>query len=233
MTDVPEGREHHFIHRIGWLRAAVLGANDGIVSTASLIVGVAAASPDRHSVLIAGVAGVVAGAMSMAAGEFVSVSSQWDTERADLETERLALEEAPEAELEELAQIYAVRGVEIGLARQVAEQLTRHDGLATHARDELGISHTASARPVQAALTSAATFLAGAILPLAAVTIAPVSRAIPVVSVTSLLSLALLGAISARAGGASIIRAAMRVTVWGAFAMALTAGIGALFGTVV
>ena len=233
MKGLPDGREHHFIHRIGWLRAAVLGANDGIVSTASLIVGVAAASPDRHSILIAGVAGVVAGAMSMAAGEFVSVSSQSDTERADLETERLALEEAPEAELEELAQIYAVRGVEIGLARQVATQLTRHDGLATHARDELGISHTASARPVQAALTSAATFLAGAILPLAAVTIAPVSRAIPVVSVASLLSLALLGAISARAGGASIIRAAMRVTIWGAFAMALTAGIGALFGTVV
>jgi len=226
-------REHHFIHRIGWLRAAVLGANDGIVSTASLIVGVAAASSDRSSILIAGVAGLVAGAMSMAAGEYVSVSSQSDTEQADLETERKALEEAPEAELEELAQIYADRGVEIELARQVSAQLMEHDGLATHARDELGISETVSSRPVQAALTSAATFSVGAILPLAAMAIAPVSSAIPVVSIASLISLGLLGAISARAGGAGTVKAATRVMLWGALAMAATAGIGALFGTVV
>ncbi|MDH3195871.1 MAG: VIT family protein [Hyphomicrobiales bacterium] len=233
MNGSSKGREHHFVHRIGWLRAAVLGANDGIVSTASLIVGVAAASPDRSSILIAGVAGLVAGAMSMAAGEYVSVSSQSDTERSDLETERKALEEAPEAELEELAQIYAERGIETELARQVATQLMAHDGLATHARDELGISETVSSRPVQAALTSAATFSVGAILPLAAVAIAPGASAIPVVSVTSLLSLALLGVISARAGGADAIKAAARVTLWGALAMAATAGIGALFGTVV
>ncbi|MGB5212123.1 MAG: VIT family protein [Anderseniella sp.] len=233
MSSSLPGREHHFIHRIGWLRAAVLGANDGIVSTASLIVGVAAASSDRSSILIAGVAGLVAGAMSMAAGEYVSVSSQSDTEQADLETERKALEEAPEAELEELAQIYADRGVEIELARQVSAQLMEHDGLATHARDELGISETVSSRPVQAALTSAATFSVGAILPLAAMAIAPVSSAIPVVSMASLISLGLLGAISARAGGADTVKAATRVMLWGALAMVATAGIGALFGTVV
>ena len=233
MSSSPAGREHHFIHRIGWLRAAVLGANDGIVSTASLIVGVAAASSDRSSILIAGVAGLVAGAMSMAAGEYVSVSSQSDTEQADLETERKALEEAPEAELEELAQIYADRGVEIELARQVSAQLMEHDGLATHARDELGISETVSSRPVQAALTSAATFSVGAILPLAAMAIAPVSSAIPAVSMASLISLGLLGAISARAGGAGTVRAATRVMLWGALAMVATAGIGALFGTIV
>lgn len=227
------GLEHHFIHRIGWLRAAVLGANDGIVSTASLIVGVAAASPDRGVILIAGVAGLVAGAMSMAAGEYVSVSSQSDTERADLETERLALEAAPEEEHEELAQIYATRGVEIGLARQVATQLMDHDSLGAHARDELGISETVGTRPVQAAMTSAATFSVGAIIPLAAVALAPVSHVIPVVSVASLVSLALLGAISARAGGAGVVRATMRVTLWGALAMAVTAGIGALFGMVI
>ena len=225
--------EHHFVHRIGWLRAAVLGANDGIVSTASLIVGVAAASADRSSIMIAGVAGLVAGAMSMAAGEYVSVSSQSDTERADLETERKALEEAPEAELEELTQIYAERGVEKELARQVAAQLMKHDGLATHARDELGISETVSSRPVQAALTSAATFSVGAAFPLVAVAFTPVSQAIPVVSIASLISLALLGAVSARTGGANTIKAATRVTVWGALAMAATAAIGALFGTVV
>jgi len=225
--------EHHFVHRIGWLRAAVLGANDGIVSTSSLIVGVAAASADRSGILIAGVAGLVAGAMSMAAGEYVSVSSQSDTERADLETERKALEDAPETELEELAQIYRKRGVQKELARQVATQLTKHDALASHARDELGISETVSARPVQAALTSAATFIVGAILPLAAMAFAPISSAIQVVSVVSLLSLALLGAISARAGGSDILKAALRVTIWGALAMAATAGIGALFGTVV
>jgi VIT1/CCC1 family predicted Fe2+/Mn2+ transporter len=230
---LPDGREHHFVHRIGWLRAAVLGANDGIVSTASLIVGVAAASPDHSSILIAGIAGLVAGAMSMAAGEYVSVSSQSDTERADLNTERQALEAAPETELEELAQIYRARGVEIELARRVAVQLTEHDSLGSHARDELGISETMSARPVQAALTSAATFSFGAILPLAAVTVAPISHAISAVSISSLLSLGLLGAISARAGGAGVIKAATRMTVWGALAMALTAGIGALFGMIV
>ncbi len=230
----PSGEhEHHFIQRIGWLRAAVLGANDGIVSTASLIVGVAAASPDRAAILIAGVAGLVAGAMSMAAGEYVSVSSQSDIEQADLETERQALKEEPEAELEELAQIYVGRGVERGLAREVAAQLMARDSLVAHARDELGMSETASARPVQAALTSAATFSAGAALPLAAVALAPAAGAIAVVSATSLASLALLGVVSARAGGADALKAAVRVTFWGALAMAVTAGIGALIGTVV
>ncbi len=233
MIDSLQAGEHHFVHRIGWLRAAVLGANDGIVSTASLIVGVAAASPDRSSILIAGVAGLVAGAMSMAAGEYVSVSSQSDTERADLKTERKALEEAPEVELEELAQIYKDRGVEIELARQVAAQLTAHDGLGAHARDELGLSETASARPVQAALTSALTFSVGAALPLTAVVMAHVSHAIPVVFIASLVSLGMLGAISARAGGAEVVRATIRVTLWGAIAMAATAAIGSLFGTVV
>lgn len=221
------------MHRIGWLRAAVLGANDGIVSTSSLIVGVAAASTDRSAILIAGVAGLVAGAMSMAAGEYVSVSSQADTERADLETERKELEASPEFEREELAQIYAGRGVDIGLARQVASQLMEHDALAAHARDELGISETVSSRPVEAALTSAASFSIGAILPLLAVAISPIAYAIPVVSVTSLFCLALLGTISAQAGGANMMKAAMRVTLWGAIAMAATAIIGALFGTVV
>lgn len=225
--------EHHFVHRIGWLRAAVLGANDGIVSTASLIVGVAAASVDRSGILIAGVAGLAAGAMSMAAGEYVSVSSQSDTEQADLATERAALDNAPEAELDELTKIYMDRGVTKDLAREVAVQLTAHDDLAAHARDELGISETVHSRPVQAAFTSAATFSVGALLPLAAVAIAPVSSAIPVVSATSLLSLALLGAISARAGGSNVVKAATRVTLWGLIAMAATAGIGALFGTVV
>ncbi|MEQ9332501.1 VIT family protein [Thalassobaculum sp.] len=225
--------EHHFIHRIGWLRAAVLGANDGIVSTASLIVGVAAAATDREGILIAGVAGLVAGAMSMAAGEYVSVSSQADTERADLETERQALAESPEVELEELAQIYAGRGVEIGLARKVAAQLMAQDSLGAHARDELGISETLGARPVQAALTSATSFAVGAILPLAATALAPVGHAIPVVSVASLACLAVLGAISARVGGAGMVKAAARVTFWGALAMAATAAIGAAFGTVV
>jgi len=233
LKDLPQGHENHFVHRIGWLRAAVLGANDGIVSTASLIVGVAAASPDWSSIIIAGVAGLIAGAMSMAAGEYISVSSQSDTERADLETERQALEESPETELKELTQIYMARGVDSKLSRQVAAQLMEHDALAAHARDELGISHTVVSRPIQAALTSAATFSVGAILPLAAVAIAPVSYAIPVVFVTSLVSLTLLGAISAYVGGAGIIRAAVRVTVWGTLAMALTAGIGAWFGTVV
>ena len=221
------------VHRIGWLRAAVLGANDGVVSTASLLVGVASASADRSAILIAGVAGLVAGAMSMAAGEYVSVSSQSDTERADLDKERQALDESPEAELEELAQIYVERGVDGALAREVAAQLMAHDDLATHARDELGISETVATRPIQAALTSAATFSVGAALPLTAVAVTPVSGAISAVALTSLASLGLLGAVSARAGGADVVKAATRVVVWGALAMAVTAGIGTIFGTMV
>ncbi|MDA1326521.1 MAG: VIT family protein [Proteobacteria bacterium] len=233
MANPSNPAEHHFVHRIGWLRAAVLGANDGIVSTASLIVGVAAASSDRSGIMIAGVAGLVAGAMSMAAGEYVSVSSQSDTERADLETERQALRDSPDVEREELAQIYVKRGVDIELAQQVATQLMEHDDLAAHARDELGMSETGAARPVQAALTSAATFSVGAILPLAAAAFAPAAQVMPLVSIISLISLALLGAISARAGGAGMAKAAVRVTGWGALAMALTAGIGVVFGMVV
>ncbi|RMF03274.1 MAG: VIT family protein [Alphaproteobacteria bacterium] len=230
MGAIWEDREHHYIHRIGWLRAAVLGANDGIVSISSLIVGVAAATPEKSSILIAGVAGLVAGAMSMAAGEFVSVSSQADTERADLATEAQALKDDPEGELEELTRIYMERGVERKLARQVAQQLMRRDALAAHARDELGISETVETNPFQAAWTSAASFSAGAILPLMAAILAPVELSIAVVAGASLLSLALLGAISARAGGANPIKAVARVTFWGAFAMAVTAGIGHLFG---
>ncbi len=226
-------RENHFVDRIGWLRAAVLGANDGIISTASLIVGVAAAEATRGDVLIAGVAGLVAGAMSMAAGEYVSVSSQSDTERADLARERKELAESPGLELEELADIYVKRGVDQAVARQVAEQLTAKDALTAHARDELGISEITAARPVQAALTSAATFSAGAAMPLLMVVVAPVSTLVPIVSVASLAFLAVLGAIGARAGGSNILRATIRVTFWGALAMALTAGIGKLFGTVV
>ncbi len=227
----PLSKEHHFVQRIGWLRAAVLGANDGIVSTASLIVGVAAASPDRNSILIAGVAGLVAGAMSMAAGEYVSVSSQSDTEQADLDTEQKALDEMPEEELRELAEIYVDRGVQKDLAEKVARQLMAHDALASHARDELGISEHAVARPIQAAFTSAVTFSAGAILPLAAMWLAPLAHAIAVVSVASLISLAALGALSARIGGANVLIATLRVTFWGAIAMAVTAGIGVMFGT--
>ncbi|MEM7025504.1 MAG: VIT family protein [Pseudomonadota bacterium] len=223
----------HLVQRIGWLRAAVLGANDGILSTASLIVGVAAATPDHGSILIAGVAALVAGAMSMAAGEYVSVSSQSDTERADLEMERRELARAPEEELEELADIYVDRGVEIGLARRVAAQLMQHDSLGAHARDEIGISETVETRPVQAALTSAAMFSLGALLPLSAVSVAPVSWAIPVVAGTSLISLALLGAIAAHAGGANMLKGAARVTFWGILAMGATMAIGSLFGTVV
>lgn len=233
MSHVGGGLEHHFIHRIGWLRAAVMGANDGIVSTASLIVGVAAATADRDAILIAGVAGLVAGAMSMAAGEYVSVSSQSDTERADLETERQALAESPETEHEELAQIYVERGLEEDFAREVATQLMAHDALGAHARDELGMFEMTAARPVQAAVTSAATFAVGAGLPLVAVALSPVAHAIPVVSAASLISLALLGAVSARAGGAPLFRATARVTLWGAAAMAATAAIGSLFGAVI
>ncbi len=226
-------RESHLVQRIGWLRAAVLGANDGIVSTASLIVGVAAAQATRNEVLIAGVAGLVAGAMSMAAGEYVSVSSQSDTEKADLAREREELNAQIELEREELAQIYVERGVDLELARQVALQLMEKDALTAHARDELGISEIASARPVQAALTSAVTFAAGAALPLLVVGIAPRDAIIPIVSAASLGCLALLGAIGAKAGGAGALRAAVRVTFWGALALALTAGVGKIFGMAV
>jgi vacuolar iron transporter family protein len=225
--------ESHLVKRIGWLRAAVLGANDGIVSTASLIVGVAAASATQNDVLIAGVAGLVAGAMSMAAGEYVSVSSQADTERADLARERKELSGNPEAELNELAQIYVKRGVSKELALQVATQLMAKDALAAHAHDELGISDITTARPVQAALTSAATFSTGAAMPLLMVVVSPPHMLVTIVSAASLGFLALLGAIGARAGGANIWRATARVTFWGALAMALTAGIGRLFGTVI
>ena len=225
--------ENHLVSRIGWLRAAVLGANDGIVSTASLIVGVASAAAPTSQVLVAGIAGLVAGAMSMAAGEYVSVSSQSDTENADLAREREELRTQPEFEREELAQIYVKRGLETGLARQVADQLMAKDALAAHAHDELGISEMTTARPIQAALTSAATFSVGAAMPLLMVLVSPASMLVLAVSVASLLFLALLGAIGASAGGANILRATLRVTFWGAFAMALTAGIGALVGTAV
>jgi VIT1/CCC1 family predicted Fe2+/Mn2+ transporter len=226
-------RENHLVQRIGWLRAAVLGANDGIVSTASLIVGVAAAATTPDDVLIAGVAGLVAGAMSMAAGEYVSVSSQADTEKADLAREGAELAASPEFERDELTEIYVGRGVEPELARRVAEQLMAKGALAAHARDELGISDTTTARPLQAALTSAATFAVGAAMPLLMVVLAPAAWLVVAVSVASLVFLAFLGAIGARAGGADIWRATVRVTFWGALAMALTAGIGRLFGTVV
>ena len=225
--------ENHLVDRIGWLRAAVLGANDGIVSTASLIVGVAAASANHSDVLLAGVAGLVAGAMSMAAGEYVSVSSQSDTEHADLARETKELEDNPAFEKEELAEIYVQRGLDLALARQVAEQLMAKDALGAHARDELGISEITTARPVQAALTSAATFGVGAAMPLLMVVISPANLIAPLVSAASLGFLALLGAIGARAGGANVMRATIRVTFWGALAMALTAGIGKLVGTVV
>jgi vacuolar iron transporter family protein len=225
-------RESHLVQRIGWLRAAVLGANDGIVSTASLIVGVAAASASISEILVAGVAGLVAGAMSMAAGEYVSVSSQSDTEQADLARERAELSTQPEFEREELAQIYVERGLTPDLARRVAEQLMAKDALGAHARDELGLSDIITARPIQAALTSAATFAAGAALPLAMVFLLPSPALIAGVSAASLLFLALLGALGARTGGANVARATLRVTFWGALAMGLTAGIGAAFGTV-
>jgi VIT1/CCC1 family predicted Fe2+/Mn2+ transporter len=222
--------ETHRTHRIGWLRAAVLGANDGIVSTASLILGVAAAGADTKNILIAGVAGLVAGAMSMAAGEYVSVSSQSDTENADLERERNELAADPKHEHEELTAIYVGRGLEAELASEVATQLMTHDALGAHARDELGISETMTARPVQAAFASAGTFSVGAALPLLVVVLVPTAALFWSVSLSSLLFLALLGSMGARAGGASMRAAAIRVTFWGALAMALTAGVGALFG---
>jgi len=222
--------ERHLVQRIGWLRAAVLGANDGIVSTASLIVGVAAAAQGRNEILVAGAAGLVAGAMSMAAGEYVSVSSQSDTEGADLARERAELDTQPEFELEELAGLYAARGVEPALARQVATQLMAKDALGAHARDELGISEITAARPIQAALTSAMTFSVGAALPLAAATFSPQAAITPAVSIASILFLVLLGAVGARAGGAPVLKSVLRVTFWGAAAMALTAGVGLMFG---
>ncbi len=226
-------RERHRTQHVGWLRAAVLGANDGIVSTASLVVGVAAASAAHGEILLAGVAGLVAGAMSMAAGEYVSVSSQSDTEQADLERERKELAADSEHEHRELAAIYVQRGLEPQLAKQVAEQLMAKDALGAHARDELGISEMAAARPLQAALTSAATFAVGAALPLLAVVVAPRTAVALAVAGTSLVFLALLGALAAYTGGARISVGAARVTFWGALAMALTAGVGSLFGTTV
>lgn len=222
--------EQHRTHRIGWLRAAVLGANDGIVSTASLVLGVVSSGADPQNVLIAGVAGLVAGAMSMAAGEYVSVSSQADTEGADIAIERKELAAAPEQEREELAKIYVKRGLDPELASTVAGQLMKHDALGAHTRDELGISDTLSARPVQAAVSSAGTFSVGAALPLLIVLLLPASTHVWAVSGSSLLFLALLGSLSARAGGAPMKVAAVRVTFWGALAMALTAGVGALVG---
>jgi len=222
--------ERHRTHRIGWLRAAVLGANDGIVSTASLVLGVAAAGATSQSILIAGVAGLVAGAMSMAAGEYVSVSSQADTESADLDRERKELAANPEQERAELTEIYVGRGLDAALAAQVATQLMARDALAAHGRDELGITDSLAAQPVQAALASAGMFSVGAILPLLVVLLVPPSAIMWAVAGSSLLFLALLGALAGRAGGASVLTAAVRVTFWGALAMALTAGVGALFG---
>jgi VIT1/CCC1 family predicted Fe2+/Mn2+ transporter len=222
--------EKHYIHRIGWLRAAVLGANDGILSTASLIVGVAAANSSHNNILLAGVAGLIAGAMSMAAGEYVSVSSQADTERADLARERHEHKTNNEHEHEELANIYINRGLDQTLAAQVAKQLMTHDAIGAHARDELGISDSVKARPIQAALASAGSFSVGAILPLLMVIMMPLPLIILTVSISSLAFLAILGVISARIGGSSLWIGALRVTFWGAFAMGVTAGIGALFG---
>lgn len=222
--------EIHLVDRIGWLRAAVLGANDGIVSTASLIVGVAAASPNTNEVLLAGVAGLVAGAMSMAAGEYVSVSSQSDTETADLTRERTELATQAAFERQELADIYVQRGLDADLALKVADQLMAKDALGAHARDELGISEVTTARPVQAALTSAATFAVGAALPLAMVLVSPADKLVYLVSAAALVFLALLGAVGAWVGGSNIARATLRVSFWGAFAMGLTAVIGHLVG---
>lgn len=226
-------RENHLIERIGWLRAAVLGANDGLISTASLIVGVAAAATSRHEILVAGVAGLVAGAMSMAAGEYVSVSSQADTEEADMARERKELAEQPDAELDELARIYEQRGVEPSLARKVAEQMTAKDAFAAHARDELGLAAHVVAQPVEAALTSAATFAVGAAFPLGISILAPAGLITWAVSVGCLVGLAALGAIGAKAGGADIVKPTLRVVFWGAIAMLSTAAIGSLVGRAV
>lgn len=225
--------EIHRSHRVGWLRAAVLGANDGIVSTASLIIGVAAAGSAHEGIVLAGLAGLAAGAMSMAAGEYVSVSSQSDTEKADLAIEKKSLADDFESEVEELALIYERRGLESTLAKQVAEQLMAHDALGAHARDDIGISESVRAQPVQAALSSASTFIVGAALPLAAAWAVPGSQLIFTVTVASLIFLALLGGIAARAGGASMMIGAIRVTFLGALAMALTAAVGEIFGVAV
>lgn len=223
-------REKHKSHRSGWLRASVMGANDGIVSTASLIIGVAAANASQENILLAGVAGLVAGAMSMAAGEYVSVSSQSDIEAADLALEKAALERNPEAETDELAKIYQQRGLEPLLSRQVAEQLMAYDALGAHARDEIGISEIVTAQPIQAALYSASTFTIGAALPLAVAWFTPAHYLITAVSIFSLVFLAVLGALAARTGGASISVGASRVCFWGALAMCLTAVVGSIFG---
>jgi vacuolar iron transporter family protein len=225
--------ERHAVARIGWLRAAVLGANDGIVSTASLIVGVAAAGTDRTAILIAGAAGLVAGAMSMAAGEYVSVSSQSDTEKADLAKETRELADSPEMERQELTQIYVDRGLDPSLARQVADQLTAKDALKAHARDELGISEITTARPIQAAITSAITFALGAALPLLALLLAPAGNLEFTVGAASVLFLGLLGYLGAQAGGANVWKSVGRVVFWGVIAMLVTAGIGMIFGAVV
>jgi vacuolar iron transporter family protein len=225
--------ESHSAHRVGWLRAAVLGANDGLVSTASLIVGVAAAAATTSNILIAGTAGLVAGAMSMAAGEYVSVSSQSDTEEADLTRERKELREQPDFEVNELANSFVARGLTRETALEVARQLTAADAIGAHAREELGISEITTARPLQAAITSALTFSVGAALPLGIVLIAPASSLIAAVTVGALIFLAILGALGAMAGGANVLKATVRVTFWGAVAMAITAGVGAYFGAVV
>jgi len=225
--------EHHVTERIGWLRAAVLGANDGVISTASLMLGIAGASRSGGEVLLAGVAALVAGAMSMAAGEFVSVSSQADSERADLARERDEIKDDPVAETRELAGIYVKRGLDKALAEQVAEQLMAKDALGAHARDELGISETVQAKPIQAALASAASFVGGAIIPLAAALVSPKGAIVIAVPVASIIGLGVLGALGARIGGAPVAPGAIRVTFWGALAMAVTAGVGALIGKAV
>lgn len=222
--------EKHLVQRVGWLRASILGANDGIVSTASLIVGVASATPSSHAILVASLAGIIAGAMSMAAGEYVSVCSQADTEKNDLEREKRELAQEPESELEELTHIYVSRGVEESLAREVSRQMMAKDALGAHARDELGLSEILQARPLQAALASAASFVFGAALPFLAAVMSPVEMVVPVVSVCALFALALLGGIGAKTGGAPIFRAVIRVTFWGALALVVTSGIGRLIG---
>jgi VIT1/CCC1 family predicted Fe2+/Mn2+ transporter len=227
----PRHKESHKTGRIGWLRAVVLGANDGILSTSSLVLGVAAAHANHSGIVVAGTAGLVAGAMSMAAGEYVSVHSQADTEKAQLEVERKELHADYPGERKELAAIYVDRGLDLLLAGQVADQLMQHDAIGAHARDELGISEILRARPIQAALASAASFAIGAAMPLLVTVVAPAAILIPLVSVVSLFSLAFLGGLAARAGGASVAVGAMRVTFWGALAMALTTAIGTLFGT--
>jgi VIT1/CCC1 family predicted Fe2+/Mn2+ transporter len=232
MARHPKHKEHHRTARVGWLRAAVLGANDGIVSTAALIVGVAAAGTEPKTILLSGLAGLLAGAMSMAAGEYVSVHTQSDAENADLRKERAELRDSPEAELRELASIYVGRGLDPALARQVAEQLTAHDALAAHARDELGITEVQAPRPIQAALSSAASFTVGAALPLLLVPMLRAERLVPIISFATLVLLALLGALAARAGGANMLKGSLRVTFWGALALAVTAGMGTVFGTV-